>query len=279
MCSIFNRTIRRGLFCMTLLAAAFFLSGHGLLAQPSTEEIIAQAREYLGGDEALNAVESLYYRGTFETAEGAEGEVEIKFKKPLYQRVKTVRDEVTEVTALSHYDGWRKITQRDDEANWTIVFLDVDQIREMQANTWENLNFFRDIERRRGRIVNEGLVDLDGHPCVKLTFNHRGGVFFVRYFDAETGQLRMSETSGGGQILEEGSQRVSGIRFPERLIMVQDGEVMNRIEFTEIEVNREFDDELFDVPSMAPHESGGGLPRVEDPEDPLLDLPPQIEQP
>ncbi len=274
-----DRTIRRRLFYFTLLAAAFFSSGHGLLAQPSTDEIIAKAREYLGGDEVLDAVDSLYYRGTFETAEGVEGEVEIKFKKPLYQRVKTTRDEVTEVTALSHYDGWRKITRRDDESNWTIVFLDADQIREMQANTWENLNFFRGIERRRGRIVNQGLVDLDGHTCVKLTFNHRGGVYFVRYFDAETGQLRMSETSGGGQIREEGSRRVSGIRFPERLIMIQDGEEINRIEFTEIEINREFDEELFDVPSMAPQGSGGELPRLEDSEDPLLDLPPQIEQP
>jgi hypothetical protein len=276
MFSVSIRSVRTRLFAL-ISTAALFSTGYGLQAEPSTDEVIAKAREYLGGDEALNAVQSLYYRGTFETADGVEGEVEIMFQKPLFQRVKTIRDDITEVTALSYYDGWRKITQRDDEANWTIVFLDAGQIRELQANTWENLNFFQGIERRRGRIVNDGLVEVDGHSCVKLTFGHPGGIYFVRYFDAETGQLRLTEASGGGQIREEGIQEVAGIRFPETIIMMQDGEELNRIHFTEIEVNREFDSELFDVPSMAPSGSNGGLPRVEDPDDPLLDLPSPVE--
>lgn len=235
-----------------------------LRAQPATEEIVDRAREYLGGDEALDAVRSIFYRGTFETGEGIEGEVEIIFKKPLFQRVKTVREEVEEVTALSHYDGWRKITDRDDESNWTVVFLDAPQIRELQANTWENLNFYKNIERRRGRIENHGVVELDGEDCVHLTFHHPGGIHFDRYFDVETGRLRMTESSTGGQIREEGDQVVSGIRFPESITMMQDGEVTNRIHFEEIEVNREVEEDLFDVPSMAPGRFGRPPMQIEE---------------
>ncbi len=247
------------------------------LAEPSTEEVIAKAREYLGGDEALDAVQSIYYRGTFESGDGRVGEIEIIFKKPLFQRVKTVMDDLEEVTALSYYDGWRKVTQRGNDSNWTIVFLDADQIRELQANTWENLNFFKNIERRRGRIENHGLVNFEGESAVKLTFRHPGNIHFDRYFDPQSGRLLMTEASSGGQIREQGENRVDGILFPESITMSQEDDVRNRIQFEEIEVNREFDDDKFDVPSMAP-DASGRLPQPA--EEDLMDIPPAVpEQP
>ncbi len=255
----------------TLFASAPFLTVH---ASPSTDEVIAQARDYLGGDEVLDGVRSIYYSGVFETREGARGEVEIVFQKPLFQRVTTVRDDLKEVTGLSHYDGWRKLTEREDDSNWTIVFLEPDQIRELQANTWENLNFFKGIERRRGSVENHGLVDLDGESCVKLTFRHPGGVYFDRYFDAETGRLILTEASSGGQIREEGDQVVDGIRFPEAIVMYENGEQTNRIQFEEITVNREFDEEMFEVPSMAPARPGEAPIQMEDE---LLDIPSPVE--
>ncbi len=254
------------------LLLPMMLLGHaaGQEGSPSTDEIVAKARDYLGGDEVLDTVKSIYYRGTFETSEGISGEVEIMFQKPLYQRVKTIRDDVEEITALSYYDGWRKITERDNDSNWTLVFLETDQIRELQANTWENLHFFKNIERRRGRIENHGLVEFDGRECVKLTFHHPGNVYFDRYFDSGTGQLLMTEASTGGQITEYGETRVEGVRFPESITMTREGEIMNRISFEEIAVNREFDVEKFDVPSMAPG-SGTTLPELD--EEDLLEIP------
>ena len=229
-------------------AAAFSVS-----AASATDEIIAKARQHLGGDEALNAIRSIYYEGEFESEDGAKGTVKIYFQKPMQQRVELTRDELGEISALNDIDGWRKVYDVNDPSRWQVTLLDAPKIRELQANTWENLNFFRGIERRRGRIEDKGTVELDDTQARKLVFHHPSRVYFTRYFDTDTGRLIMTETTDGTRIREHGENRVNGVVFPDRIVMTQaDGTLVNEIRFHKVTVNEEFEDSLFDVPPFAP---------------------------
>ncbi|MEX2382516.1 MAG: hypothetical protein WD490_09045 [Opitutales bacterium] len=239
-------------YLLPFFALLLFLPNSPALGAALTaDEIIAKAREYLGGEQALDAIHSIHYEGTFEIGGGETGDVEIIFQKPLQQRVKIVRQNLVEITGLNQYDGWRKIMEADNESNWRTILMDPEQLRELRANTWENLNFFKGIESRRGRIENEGVVQLGDKECLKLIFVHPRDITFARYFDRKSGRLLMTRTAEGGEIQEEGEMIVSGVRFPKQITLRKDGVVLNRITFHRITLNKTFDSELFDVPSLS----------------------------
>lgn len=234
------------------LSSLFLFGFYAGAVVPDTEEVIAKAREYLGGDAAIDRIESIYYSGTYESNDGASGEMSIVFQKPMRQRIEVNRGDLTEVSVLNELDGWRKVFDPDDHRRWSIYFLEPARIRELQANTWENLNFFRNLERRRGKIENEGYAEVDGQRAIKLVFRHPQNIHFTRYFDPETGRLIMTETHDGAEIREYGEVIVDGVLFPERIVMKRADDLVNEIRFSEIVINKQLDDSLFDVPSMRP---------------------------
>jgi hypothetical protein len=236
-------------FCSILIMV---LAAPFLQADRPTEEVIAKARQYLGGDTALDAVSSISYEGDFTTGDGATGTMKIIFQKPLQQRVEIFRDDMAEVSALNDFDGWRKVYDVNDESRWTMELLDPDRIRELQANTWENLSFFRGIEKRRGWIENKGAAEIDGRKAVQLVFHYPRGVAFTRFFDVEDGRLLATRTQENAEIREHGTIRVNGVVFPEKITMSRDGKVLNEIRFRNIKLNEKFDHSLFDIPSLVP---------------------------
>lgn len=233
-----------------LLAMAFVAPL--LHAEPTTEEVIGKARQYLGGDSALDRITSICYEADFEAASGDTGTIRIIFQKPMQQRVEIVRGNMTEISALNDFDGWRKVLDLTDEKNWSITLLEPNRVRQLQANTFENLNFFRGLEKRRGRIEHRGMTEVDGRPAVELAFHHPRDIVFIRYFDQENGRLLKTRTHEEAEIVEEGEIRVDGVLFPETITMMREGEMLNQIRFKKITLNEKFDDALFDMPSLAP---------------------------
>ncbi len=50
----------------------------------TTEEVIANAREYLGGDEKLESIRTIQYQGVYESPiNGSSGDISIYLRKPL----------------------------------------------------------------------------------------------------------------------------------------------------------------------------------------------------
>lgn len=217
---------------------------------PSNDEIIAQAREFLGGEERLSAIETLRYEGTFETSEGLTGEVTIELAKPLLQRLTVSRDGRVQETVLGSYEGWVSEFLAENPRRRNVAIMDSRRIRELRANTWENLYFYKNIESRRGSVESLGFKEIDGVQAVGLAFHHRGGYSFIRYFHPETGKLLHTETGEGTTIREEGEKIVDGIRFPEKVITMSNGEIVHTVVFTKIEVNPDLSPDTFTFPTV-----------------------------
>lgn len=245
----FKKTFRWG---VRLTAGLLLVSlCAGASASDELDGIIARARVYVGPEEALNNVTSIHYRGVLISEDGTTGKVDIIFQKPDFQMVMVEVENIRETTALSGYDGWRKVVDLNNEADWELTLLEARQIRRLQANVWENLNWFRGIKKRSAEVVYDGRKEIDGVECDRVSYLHGDGIRFIRYFDTETGRLVLTETEQGGQIREEGEITEFGIRFPERVVTSVNDD-SSTIEFDLVEVNKKYDEAIFDVPMLLP---------------------------
>lgn len=250
----------RSLLACVLLLAATLPS----LRAESTDELIARARVFLGGEKALGAVRSIHFSGTLEINERVPSEadknvmvtrpvylpVDIVFEKPYRQKITVKGPKIIETTALDGYDAWQKRTNPANPTQWQVVLLDAGQVKKLRANTLENLAFYS-IKDMPGCVAQfAGDVLLDARACAKITFSHAGGVVFTRYFEKSTGRLVKTETDNGGEIREEGELFVEGIRFPKRIVNKTPAGSITAITFEKIAINETFPPETFTVPSL-----------------------------
>lgn len=219
--------------------------------------IIAKARALLAPDAVLDAVRSLHYVGTLTaqdpsapTKQVRQG-VEIFLEKPARQRIVVTSADAIEVSALDGYDAWRRNTDAKDPAKWQQNQMSAEQIKQLRADVWENLAFYRGLEQIGGRIEDQGDATIDGIACRKIAFYHPGTVSaFFRYFNASTGKLVYTGTAENN-IREEGELVAGGIRFPKTITVTQtvNGQTIARkITFDKITVNETFPASLFAVP-------------------------------
>ncbi|MDD2764038.1 MAG: hypothetical protein PHE83_08725 [Opitutaceae bacterium] len=264
------------LLVRSLLASAGWLGGIAAARAQTAEQIISKARAYLGDEAALSAVKSVHFVGTMETRqlvpEGSKPlqfAIDIVFQKPYQQRITRSTSTATEITGLDDYDGWQRIQDMTDPSRWQLTLLDPLIIKKLRANTWENLNFFKGLEKRGGSVKVIGPAAIDGAAVVKAAFIHEPGITFYRYFDTATGKLVLTETDQGDRIKEEGEIMVDGLRFPRRVTTASratdaKGQVVDNpivITFDKITLNEVFPDSIFAVPSMTPPKSVPGPAR------------------
>ena len=226
-------------------------------ASGAEQEILTKARSYLGRDAALDGVTTLRYVGELEIvgADAADGtaKLEIIFQKPNRQRVTATNGDRVETTALDGYDAWQRVTNQGD-ATWQVRLLGPDQIKRLRANTFENLAFYRGIDREGGHIEDRGSATVDGVACRKLALVYGPGIVFTRSFDQAPGRLVLTETESGTQIRVEGEILINGLQFPKRIVTTNpmpDGSTrIIRVTFDQVEVNPVIDATAFSVPPL-----------------------------
>ncbi len=224
------------------------------------DEVIAKARAAVGDESALNTLKSVHYAGNLETTVMDEKgrpktvtvAIEIIFQKSSQQRIVATSADKIEITALDGYDAWQREQDPKDSARWRMTLLSKEQIERLRANVWENLFFYKGIERIGGQIEDLGTIEIDGKVCRKLCFDHGNGVLFYRYFDQQTGRLLLTETENGVLIRERDDTTVEGIKFPRKIITeskLPTGLTRTiTIVFDKITVNEIFADSIFAVP-------------------------------
>ncbi|MFA6289554.1 MAG: hypothetical protein WC661_19410 [Opitutaceae bacterium] len=248
--------------CLVVLVSLFALLPLGLRAASDVDAVIAKARAAVGSETALTSLKSVHYAGTLETTGTDEKgrpktvtvAIEIIFQKPSRQRIVATSADKIEITALDGYDAWQREQDPKDSARWRMTLLSKDQIERLRANAWENLFFYRDIERVGGQVADLGTAEVEGKTCRKLGFDHGAGIIFYRYFDQKTGQLLLTETETGVRIRERDEMAVSGVKFPRKIITeskLPNGKTRTvTIVFDKITVNETFADSLFAVPIL-----------------------------
>ena len=233
---------------------ALLLAG-SLHGDEGLDEIISKARAYIAEEETLNAVESIRYIGTYvDTSRGTTGRIEIHFEKPFRQRLEISEGDEVQTTAIDGYEGWKRQMNRNSPEKWQLLILEAGELKRMRANTFENLNFFRGIEKVRGTAENLGIVKRDGRDAHRVIFRYGGGLFYERLIDVKNGELLLTVNDQGLEIQEVGEIRVDGIRFPQKVMTLVNGEIINTVSFETITVNEQFEDDVFELPSFL----GGG---------------------
>jgi outer membrane lipoprotein-sorting protein len=246
--------------------AALVLSAQPSFADARADQWIAKARAAVGAESALEAVQSIHFSGTFTMTEKVpvNGDaknmkdeavvlgIDIVFQKPYQQRIVRRSNQVVETTALDGYDAWVRRADATDDKKWQLSLLDSQQVKRLRANTWENLFFYRGIEKRGGKVEFGGESAVDGKPCVKLIFTHSENIVFTRYFDQATGRLVKTETEGGSEIREEGEIKAGGLRFPRTLINKAPNGQVATITFDSVKINESFPADTFAVPALMP---------------------------
>ena len=241
---------------LSFFAAVCALGGLARAAEPA---IIAKARAYLGTEAALNAIMSVHFNGTVTTTNPADAskssnaKIEIIAQKPDQQRVVASSEKGIETTAVDGYEGWQRFQDVANPKNQRLVVLKPEAVKRQRAQAWENLSFFRGLEKLGGRIEEQGTASVDGIECQKVAFIHASNIIFVRYFDVATGRLVRTDTDDGGTTQEEGERVVAGVRFPtsmKMLIKTPKGESqVVTIALESVKVNEKFPDAVFRVPS------------------------------
>lgn len=221
--------------------------------------IIEKARAFLGPEAALNAIKSVQFNGTVTTIEQADpnkktqAEIEIIVQAPDQQRVVAKSPRGVETTAVDGYEGWQRFQESANPQVQRLIVLRPDAVKRLRAQVWENLAFYRGIEKHDGRVEDRGEEKVDGVTCRKIAFIHAPNIVFVRYFDAATGRLMRTDTDDGGITKETGEQVVNGVRFPKGMSMTvkgPKGEVQSvTITFDKVAVNETFPSAVFRMPS------------------------------
>lgn len=243
--------------CLRLLvsvAALVAVSMPGLsAAEPA---IIAKARARVAPDDVLDAIRSIHYVGTLTGMDPTDPKktltaaIEIFLQKPAQQRIVVTSATEIDISALDDYDAWHRTVQRDHPERWHQSQMGPEQIKQLRADVWQNLYFFRGIERIGGRVEDMGPSMIEGIACEKVGFYHSDTLVYLRYFNRETGELVYTGTAENN-IREHGETIVDGIRFPKTLLISQttDGvESKRTIAFDKITVNEPLPASLFAVP-------------------------------
>lgn len=222
--------------------------------------IIAKARAFVGPDAALEAVKSIHYVGSFITPDPTDAKkmtfvtIEIIIQAPYQQRIVASSDRSVETTALDGYDAWHRVQDPKNPKAWRLSIIGKEQIRRLRANTWENLAFYRGLEREGGKVVDLGRVTTDGIECQKVAFVHGDNLTFIRYFELATGRLVMTDAGNGVFVREQGELRVNGVRFPKSVATTTPGPNGQpqtvTIPFDKITVNEPFSSNLFAIPPL-----------------------------
>ncbi|HTL68320.1 MAG TPA: hypothetical protein VL200_11705 [Lacunisphaera sp.] len=249
------------------LSVSLVLALAGAGKAETADQVIARARAYLGGDQALNAISTIHFTGTLETTalvpdpadktrqieQPVRLPADIIFQKEYRQRITISDPKVVETTALDDYEGWQKRSNPLNPSQWTVTQFDLAQVKKLRANTWENLAFFAGIEKKGGSVHLDGDETVDGRPCAKLSFRHDADNVFVRFFDKATGRLVKTVTENGTEIREEGEMTVDGVRFPRKVINKSANGRTTTITFDRVVLNERVPASEFAFPDLKPN--------------------------
>ena len=249
------------------------------LSPPSTVHadeppIIAKARAYLGSEDALNGVKSIYLDGKFMAVDSPStpannqhgAAVEIIFQKPYMHRLVVTGEAEggrpespgAKIIVLDGYDAWQREANPNDPTTPVVNLLAHGQILSAARRCLGESRPSPGIGSSEGGSVQDlGPATIDGVACEKVAFIHTPTIVYYRYFDLATGRLVFTETKEGLKIREEGEIDAAGIKFPQKIITTQKlptgGQRVVTLSIEHVTVNNVYSESMFAVPLPTLH--------------------------
>ena len=216
----------------------------------SVDEVLGLARSYRGTEAALEAVNSIQYFSTAEKDGQATTKVNLIVKKPFRQRMETVNAGLITVTITNGYEGYgmKKDLEADQQERFILNPKRVDQ---MIINALENLYFYKGFKHRNGSLQAEGPLLYKEQTVYKMTTTYPSGAYYDRYIDVETGRLLSTVSYDGIHLIEEGTQHINGIAFPEKIQIYTEDQLMYTVVLDHILINGPVNDETFELSSLS----------------------------
>jgi hypothetical protein len=238
-----------------LFSALVLIAPAAARAEPA---VLGLARAYLGPESTLEGLKSIRFIGTLDRIDPTPGapaihsDLDMVFEKPLRQHMVMKGPKITITTGLDGYNGWDLLQDNANPARRRLTWLQVQDLRTLRANTWENLYYYKAPEG--GSVEDKGPMTADGVDCERVDFDHGAGVVYQRYFDRDTGRL-VQTILGNETFREAGELRFYGIRFPKTIVSTvtsPKGVSTTTATFTQVVLNENLPDSLFAVPAAAP---------------------------
>lgn len=222
-----------------------------VLNADSVNDFLKKARSQLGTESALDSVESIQYVGVVKSNTGEKmSDLELIFEKPNCQKLKEVRGDKVNQTAVNGFEGYVMSVDMTNPSSRVIQVLRPLQVKRLMANAVENLNFFKGPDHMRGaEIIDEGVTEYNGQQARKIKFQYPLDLYYIRYFNPDNGKLIATISSDGLTMIEKDSLKSSGISFPKSVETYDEtGKLLRSVEFTEVKVNEKLDPSMFDFP-------------------------------
>ncbi len=233
----------------SLLIITYALLTINIYGEKATEDIVSKAREYLGGDEVLLNIKTIYYEGEFENVlSGDGGTMKIWLEKPLKYRMVSETQNIKQIIVVNDYDGWSQTFDKKTKTKSLAFVFSGKDLKRTRATVWENLNFFTNLDMLRGTVIYQGEVKIENQDAVLIKFDYGDDIYFKRYFNKQTGRLMQTASDLGIMLKEIGEQKINGILFPTSIFTYKDDKVINSMTFKDIRINEQFDEELFTEP-------------------------------
>ncbi|MDR1498238.1 MAG: hypothetical protein LBS59_07530 [Puniceicoccales bacterium] len=227
-------------------------------AAPTASEIIARAREKIGPEDKLKAVNSLVFESKRIDKGDKTSFAQVEYKAPAKRReYRLDRNNSsgvpTEIIIASNgLEGYSKVVNLNTKDQRIRPFQAV-QLRFNVDLFYAETGFFS--TPPGGSVAYVGETKQKGKDAYSVEYKYAGGLIVLRHFDAQTYKLVAYEvynakmpTETRLRIEEEGDKVVDGIHFPEKVTVFVGGEKSYTVEHTQIKVNSNIPDAAFAFP-------------------------------
>jgi len=221
----------------------------------SPSKVLKQAEKAMGGEKALQAINSLERTGTIRRlSDGATGRYVSRSSKPgLYAESYDLNGLETS-SGYNGRSGWRR-----DSRNG-LSSLTGSASNNFQAESQFRNTRWLDYKKQKSKIVGAGSPTIDGRQANALTLTTSKGANIKLYFDAATGLLTREEIpwADSMKIIDYADYRKTGnVLFPFSVKM-SEGDERYEIALSDIRVNPQIALSTFDFPAT----SGDPLPDI-----------------
>ncbi|MFN5170519.1 MAG: outer membrane lipoprotein-sorting protein [Cyclobacteriaceae bacterium] len=227
----------------------------GLAHAQTADEILAKYFESTGGIEKWRALNSMIGTGKM-SMQGMELDFSLTMKKPNKQFMKISIQGQDIITAYDGTDAWML---NPFQGGKDPVKLPPDQAKEMTEEELED--DFIDYKKKGHEVKLLGKEEIDGTQCYKIELvknknNDKEDVTQIYYFDAEnyvpivTASFVRSGPAKGQETRTYMSdyQDVKGIMMPFSMETKLNGQTVQKMTFSKMEVNSDVSDAMFAFP-------------------------------